>query len=362
MRPKPAKLNRKPLHRVTSTIVNSTAKRVRQAPSLNRSATDSALLSHPIKREPSEIPPLSSIAPSEPSAIPVMIARPLTPAAVARPGLASTNIQRLSQRQVDFDAMTAANQAKLRRKAEIDRKLRDAIHAVQKPRREAVGREVVEEAERRKDGAGTIGSKKAAVERGLGGGVQVTATPRRARRRRADVVLATPRRGKTAAGEAQLQVWREDGEDDGDTEGLEMPSSSFIPSTAIKSRDEMFVPGTNHRIPDSARELMDRRMNDAVAQTPSRGPAKQLALFTSSTVAMNSRWTGETKELAEAAPPETPQKLITRKPAMEKVHLTPISVKNMGLKLLATEKSQRVGPGPEASIYDALGWNDDFGD
>lgn len=183
--------------------------------------------------------------------------------------------------------MTSANQAKLRRKAEIDRKLKEAISTVKKPRRGDVSKEVVEEAERRRSGGGasaTMGKGANPRNRTTQQAVEVTATPKRGRKNR-DVVMVTPhQRFKGGAWVSQMRDQRAAEGNEQEEEEADLPSSSFVPSTAVKAREEFGVPDTCHRIPDSARALMDRRMNDGVAETPSRGPAKRVSFFTSSAV------------------------------------------------------------------------------
>ncbi|KAI9700175.1 MAG: hypothetical protein M1820_006843 [Bogoriella megaspora] len=354
---KPNKLERKPLHRVTSETINRATRRPSLAPTLGRSATDSTILASQIKRESSEVPSLSSI-PARESSVASSSARPGT----SRSNIPSIHMKRFSRCEVDLDAMTNANAAKLRRKAEIESKLKEAISTLKKPNRGVVGREVVEEAEMRKRSA-PDGSKAANTGRNRSSAVQITATPKRGPRTR-DVVMVTPHhRDKTIS---QLTAPIENGEDD--ENALHPPSSiSFIPSTAIKPTSagitsESWIPDTSHRIPDSARALMERRMNAGVAETPSRGPAKRVSFFTSSTSTAV-----EMKELKMKSKGmfSTPLKQAGNgvEEDEENVSVSPVPMKT--LVPVERKLGRERGVGDEMggqSLYDALGWNDEVDD
>ncbi|KAL9086363.1 MAG: hypothetical protein Q9165_007149 [Trypethelium subeluteriae] len=385
-RPNPHRGDRRPLHRVTSETINRTTKRAPLAPPLARSATDSNLPLPPlIKREPSEVPSLSSLpvrrTPSISSALPTTTTTTTTTSntnttttttnaaawprlsapntSLPRPSLASASMKRFSQREVDFDAMSTANAAKLRRKAEIERKLQEAISALKKPRREVVGREVVEEAERRRvAGKGKSARSRGGAGAGAGGGrmglqgVQVTATPKKGRRSR-EVVMVTPRRGAKSGGyvaEMEMAGEGEDGED------MDLPSSSFVPSTAVKRVGEPAILDTGHRIPESARALMERRMNEGFAETPSRGPAKRVSFFTSTS--------GPAEKPAFASGDAVEELFQTpRKPKTvlsETVFGTPVATRKSMATEAKADKLDSAEPGAEKSLYDALGWNDEL--
>ncbi|KAF2231504.1 hypothetical protein EV356DRAFT_518518 [Viridothelium virens] len=360
-RPKSQKGDRKPLHRVTSETINRTTKRAALAPPLVRSATDSILLPPPIKRESSEVPSLSSLpvhrSPSISAARPsTSLSRlPTQNTSLPRPSLASASMKRFSQREVDLDAMSTANAAKLRRKADIERKLHEAISALKKPRREVVGREVVEEAERRVaakgKGAGSRSGGAGGARMGLQS-VQVTATPKKGRRSR-EVVMVTPRRVSKSGGlvsQVEMAGYGEDGEE------MDLPSSSFVPSTAVKRSGEPTILDTGQRIPESARALMERRMNEGVAETPSRGPAKRVSFFTSSSI------TAEKPSLASGDAVEelfqTPRKPRTVR--SETVFASPVAARRSTAAGAngATPGSAELGA--DKSLYDALGWNDEL--
>ena len=133
--PPPQKKPRQPLARTSTETDDAHDKQRHSMPTLQRSATDTdALLSH-IKRETSEslpdldtIPPLKAIAKTQHR---------------SRPSLMSS----LSRREVDFTALSAASEAKLKKKADVEEKLREAISTLKKPNRAAAVREVAENAD-----------------------------------------------------------------------------------------------------------------------------------------------------------------------------------------------------------------------
>lgn len=100
-----------------------------RAPSLSRSATDSALPG--LKREVSDTA-LSTI--------------PLN-------RLALQKSQRYTQREVDLKAASHAAEAKLRKKANVQRELQGAIAALKKPNPRLAVKELVEAAEKRTAGS-----------------------------------------------------------------------------------------------------------------------------------------------------------------------------------------------------------------
>lgn len=99
------------------------------APALSRSATDSALPG--LKREVSDTS-LSTI--------------PLNRVALQKS-------QRYSQREVDLKAVSQSTEAKLKKKAAVERELKGAIAALKKPNPRMAVRELVEAAEKRAAGS-----------------------------------------------------------------------------------------------------------------------------------------------------------------------------------------------------------------
>ncbi|KAK5134132.1 hypothetical protein LTR08_006907 [Meristemomyces frigidus] len=128
----PERQPRKPFARISSDALNHRSSS-RPAPSLLRSATDSdSLLAH-IKRENSETPQPLDLIPRLP--------QPRKQRTSLLHSLSST------RREVDWSATALANDAKLRKKADLDEKLREAITALRKPNRALAVREVAESAD-----------------------------------------------------------------------------------------------------------------------------------------------------------------------------------------------------------------------
>ncbi|KAK5114890.1 hypothetical protein LTR62_002049 [Meristemomyces frigidus] len=144
-RPAPEQRFRKTLSRVSSAVLTHPSRHA-QPPSLHRSATDSKILQQHLKRETSEQPlSLDKIPPI----------KPLVP----RKRTSLMHSISFSRREVDLSAMSQANEKKLKKKTEVEEKLRDAISTLKKPDRVAAGREVVGEAEKR-GGRPAVGSRR----------------------------------------------------------------------------------------------------------------------------------------------------------------------------------------------------------
>lgn len=190
-RSKPADLERgerkprRPLHRVATEIATSSKRP--GPPSLRHSVTDPLR----IKREVSEALSLSQI----PSFREASVTSQNPPQTGSR---RSSGIAHLRAREVDFTSLKAANDAKLKKKKEIDEKIKEAIHAIKKPNRATVSKESADVAEQRRlmanarargpVGKGKAGAREKEKEREK---VSVAATPRNDHRSQ-HVVAATP--------------------------------------------------------------------------------------------------------------------------------------------------------------------------
>ena len=122
---RPQKKSRRTLERVLTEEKTSRS----HAPALSRSATDSALPG--LKREVSDTS-LSTI--------------PLNRVALQKS-------QRYSQREVDLRAVSQSTEAKLKKKAAVERELQGAIAALKKPNPRMAVKELVEAAEKRAAGS-----------------------------------------------------------------------------------------------------------------------------------------------------------------------------------------------------------------
>ena len=228
--PPPEKKPRQPLARVSTETDRQTSRQRPSVPSLHRASTDSDVLLTHIKREATEsMPPMDSIPQAKSTAKP-----PRNP----RPSLISS----LSRREVDLSAMSAASEAKLKKKADVEEKLREAISTLKKPNRAAAVREVAESADASFAKALAKGNGNGRLQRGRvppatanGAGAReekawvITATPSR-HGRAAKVVKGTPYHGQTAAHPHEADALPSSG------------SSALVPSTSAAAGRETTLP------------------------------------------------------------------------------------------------------------------------
>lgn len=232
----PDRKPRKPLSRVSSDALKHAT---RPTPSLHRSATDSEVLLPYIKREGSEVPTSLDFIP------------PAKPPAQSRKRTSLMHSISFSKREVDLSAMSQANEAKMRKKAEVEEKLREAITTLKKPNRALAVKEAAESADMsfakatmpksRPSGQAQRNKPSAA-----GQGVHVTATPKHGR-----TVRATPAH-KT-----------------GGSTGTTHVSSS---STRILAQRPYDVPPSTFEVPQT--DHRPRHGAASVQETPSRGFAR----------------------------------------------------------------------------------------
>lgn len=128
----PTKRPRRSLARIST---DTAAQATDRPPSLARCATDSLVVPG-LKREASETPL---------AAVPIKLDRT---GSLSRSS--SSTLKRFSQREVDLSAMTAANEAKLRKRATIEEELKSAISALKKPNRGLAVREYVDSTDQRR--------------------------------------------------------------------------------------------------------------------------------------------------------------------------------------------------------------------
>ncbi|WPG99804.1 Hypothetical protein R9X50_00262300 [Acrodontium crateriforme] len=234
----PEKKPRKSLSRVmTDTQLNSTTK----PPMLHRSATDTAALH--IKEESGTDVPLASI-PSRKSRRPVLTAR--------NHASLMQSISTLSRREVDLHAMSAANEAKIKKKADADAKLREALAMIKKPNRALANKEIAESTDLSfaKATAKSRPTTKARPAKTF----DIEATPKQSR-----MIQATPARGR-----AEMHA---------EKTALFSSGPSVIPASAQMSpprRSNLFT------IPQTAQK--SKRTTANVQETPSRGFAKFMPL------------------------------------------------------------------------------------
>ncbi|KAG9511905.1 hypothetical protein KCV07_g9828, partial [Aureobasidium melanogenum] len=359
------KKNRRSLARVATESFSQPAKASR---SFSRSATDSQML--PVKSETPEVSLFS---------IPV---RRDSQSSMARKSDVLEK-HRLRQREVDFGAIAAANEAKARKKQEVEQKLRDAISTLKRPSRATVSGEFVDAVEQRKRMA--EGRARPPLHKRKSSSIaQVSATPKNGHKNSA--IAATPhhipapsfvRPSVPSSGPSLIP-----------SSNIKQKSLSFahFPPVHEVSDDEDAIPATDNR----------PRHRDALAETPS----KPRVGFTSLPGTSPDEDVGGYRQVGEdrddSSPlRESPTLLKTpSKPQRPKFSITPSkptpplilskakasqSVAATPLKTTATAISKDLLGGWDAltgqqrpeeaeskdqpdNIYAALGWDDDLDD
>ncbi|CAD0096523.1 unnamed protein product [Aureobasidium vineae] len=356
---------RRPLARVATESFPQPAKTPR---SFSRSATDSQVL--PVKSETPEIS-LSSIPPRRDS----------QPSMARKSDVLEKH--RLRQREVDFGALAAANEAKAKRKQEVEQKLKDAISTLKKPSRAAVSGEFVDAVEQRKRMAEGR-ARPPLNKRKSSSFAQVSATPKNGHK--ISAIAATPHH-IPAPSFVRPSV----------------PSSgpSLVPSSNIKQKSLSFAhfPPVHEASDDEDTiPATDNRPNhrDALAETPSK-PRVGFTSIPGASPDEDQDHSGYVGQDRGGSSPlrESPTLLKTpSKPQRPRFSITPSkptpplnlgkakvqqSVSVTPLEFTATATSKNLLGGSSASIgqqravearskdqpddiYAALGWDDDLDD
>lgn len=226
-----ARKPRKPLHRVAS---ESTSQKQPRHPSLVRSGTDSQTVPG-LKREGSERPL---------SGIPLLDTRS-TPTHRS----STSQLRHLNRREMDLTAISAANEAKMKKRAAVEEELRSAIGTLKKPNRVSAIKEYVDSADQRILPGSSVSRRGPNAGRRLGG-IQVTATPKRLTMTKQ--VQPTP-----------VHPGREPASG----------STAFVPSSGIRPPPSSFIPDTGHRSAGAAMRGVQ------IDETPSRGAGKKVSFF-----------------------------------------------------------------------------------
>ncbi|OAL50525.1 hypothetical protein IQ07DRAFT_621294 [Pyrenochaeta sp. DS3sAY3a] len=322
-----SKKSRRSLGRVaTDTSVRPVS---RATPSLTRSVTDSMLLNG-IKREGSEVPL---------SAIPFQ----RSPSKSARSSM--SQMKHLQGRQIDLTQTSAAAAAKLKQKQRVEEDLQDAISALKKPNRGLAAGGYVADIERRGLGLNNKSRKPAHPTRKVAQDVQVSATPRVGRRTK-NMIEQTPSRHH----HNPLQSLVADAPPSGETH---IPSSA-VPATVQRSA--------------TGRSLA----HSSITETPSKAP--NIKSF-SSGAARRTIFATPLKSGASSANRDVPVSAhVFETPTTTRVHSPPMdgnftlpAINATPTKTIPisaswsqpTAISEPAKGNTEASIYDALGWNDD---
>jgi DNA replication regulator SLD3 len=356
----PQIVEKKPRRPLQKTPSDSNMNLKAHPPTLTRSATDSMMPR--LKRETSDI-----------SLLEIPQARP-----VKRDS--SVQLKHLRQRQIDMFAISAATDAKLKQKAKIAEDLKDAISTLKKPNRGQAVKDYVDASEQRSLGSASMRKKTAGTNRKIFQNVQVSATPRTARKRDA----LRPAVPSYSQGTHAL-----------DFDIPPFPSSDFmIPSSAIRPlqlTESGKTPSSNHLQPHG------------VTETPSRGKSKMVSFdssppsmpqeeahhnFIGSAAAANptsvtsftdflkqeiaqdgttqnpSREKQTEKRTRPAfTTPQKPKAIFATPTKPAPVFATPQKRIERPITVAQTPETRREEAGDAVggqSIYDALGWNDDY--
>lgn len=335
----PEKKPRRPLTRVSTDTLNQSSKRPL---ALHRAATDTDALLPMVKREMSEPPPLYRV-PVVKKGKP-QLGQHVQPKRVSLLEQAS-----FGRREVDLSAMSQANDTKVRKKADVEAKLREAITTLKKPNRDRAVEEIAKNADQSfakaiaKGRSQTQQQRKPKMDKALHAASaipsQIKATP--APKRRVEQGATSSR------GSAGTSI---------------VPSSSaklLAPSGDVVS-SSFALPQTGHR---------PRHTN--VEETPSRGFAKFMpaGLMHQPGTLLASPTASRTAPIAQT--PARPIKMasLAETPASKPGSLQSRTWSPMKLQDKHVIQEQ-AAPGVNGgladtevggkSIYDALGWDDDY--
>lgn len=318
----PERKPRKPFSRVSTDTMNRFNR-----PSLHRAATDSEALAPLIKREMSETPPIDSVPKWR---------RGGHQQASGQPGKRISQLEKVTNgtRQIDFAAMSQANEARMRRKADVDEKLREAITTLKKPNRDRAVEEMAKNTDQSFAKAIAKSSKSTSQ----------THQPRKAAQKSSVAVTATPRHVKaTPAPRRRLD------------QNFEQRSSatSIVPSSSAKLLAQLggdTIPGSTFAVPQSVQRP---RHAAAIDDTPSRGFAKFMPpALTHQPGTLEFESPTLSRTAAIAGTPARPIAMPSLTAAKGAIETRPEAVDDSGIGVEGDSA-------PRGSIYDAWGWNDE---
>ncbi|KAM3419451.1 hypothetical protein BST61_g5377 [Cercospora zeina] len=330
IRQPPEKKPRRPLGRTSTDTLNHIG---RQPPALMRSATDKDALAPLIKREISETPSLHEIVAAK------------TATAVSRKRTTGLDHYTAKHRQIDLSAMSQANQAKIRKNKDVEDKiLRDALNGIRKPNRALATAETARSADEsfaralaRSKPPKSQAQRTSSAKDSTG----ITATPR--------LVKSTP------AGQRQPR----------NTLEACSGSTTAVPSSAIAQTADAHVPSSIFAVPHTGHR--NRQKN--IAETPSRGFARfmppGLAREPGTLIGSPTLSRSAAVSATPMRPLRMPSLAETSLADRDSMHST--GRKHLGHTAHAVDQHDDSGIGLESpamrnttSIYDALGWNEDY--
>ncbi len=359
--------SRRPLHRVL-TDEQSTSQG-RPQPSLNRSITAPSQME--TKRETTPLLPSLS--------------------ASIRGGIQKA--KRAENREVDLFAVARQHETKLKRVqmlADQKKELDAAIHALRKPNRELVAKDIAQDADRRTSSR----KPKNPVRNPLGEGVQVMATPSKVRKR--DAVVGLPPLPKNTARSKSSKAPTVSSSSPFNSETQVIPASTTRPisfTSTPRFTADVVVQETPSRRPPQPLGLSKDPEEPSVAESPIPGsgnffrvpprPGPRPAETNPLTPVRSQHVDATDVDMSLDAhqprlPPPPPPPLfalpskITSSAQSSTVFETPPRSKPAPAPAAAGRRPSASGPGPdfrkpaavvpvtpEKSIYSALGWDDD---
>jgi len=317
------KKSRDSLHRVSSERLDQNLKGV---PSLQRSSTDSVLMPH-LKRETSEIPL---------DQIPRKMSQPQPPR-----GMSVLDKNRIRQREVDFSALSQAQEAKKKKQADVEQKLRDAISGLRKPNRDVASKALTEATEQRQIIAQARAKASQLQRQRSSNNVQIDATPKHGR---VKMITATP--------------------DDHRYASAHVPSSSsVVPSSSMRPPPEMLaddeVPQTGHRPNHMLIQSTPTRDHSEGSMKPSMPTVRPFALAPNrSATAVAVPTTPSKGKMRSLETEETPEKdrivdFVVATPVKSRVEKD-VEIVQGAERGLADDDGHDWNDG--TNIYAALGW------
>lgn len=254
--------------------------------------------------------------------------------------------KRVGNREVDLNAVARQHESKLRKvQMLVDQKkeLDAAIHAIRKPNRELVAKDIAEDAvERSSRGGGSSRKPKNPVRNPLGEGVQVMATPRGNRKK--DAVVGLPplprslKPSRSFAGEVENQSLGE--------------SPVMIPSSGSTRRATSFSgPEAN---PFGSRRSASRNDNKrkdpptelgSIQETPSRPPSRLFLGDSGNAPSSNFSSSSSAKGKGLFRVPNLPAHRSTD-PTAQAIPSTPVSSRHRGIPSSTNNSSQHFSESP----------------
>ncbi|KAE8416721.1 DNA replication regulator SLD3-domain-containing protein [Aspergillus pseudocaelatus] len=305
---------------------------------------------------------------------------PLLPSLSANVRGGIQKAKRVDNREVDLNAVARQHETKLRKMQMLmdqKKELDAAIHALRKPNRELVAKDIAEDAEKRRTG-GSARKPKNPVRNPFGEGVQVAATPKGSRKRDAIIGMPPLPRGLSMQSSTQPKASSFFGGDGSPV----IPASTTRPksfSITSGSRDMNAIQETPTRRPTQPLGPFDGPAT-GVAESPLssgnlfRVPRRPMPRSTdmAPTTPVASRRTksrpDKATEPTSSLVMETPPRqnltvpLIQTDGPTEVAADTPVKVLGTPVKAsarLSVPTSTAVPVTPEKSIYAHLGWDDD---